>query len=230
MSLRPASSLLALADVFGVLGSRDWEQETLDAAAMRIVTLLGASACTISRLDSDTLVDTAGWAPGGWELEREVGYHISDYPTTAEILRTGVPRVLGLAQPDVDPGEALVLHRVGMRSVLILTLGSPPRPWGLVEIYAVRDRAFGEDDIAVAQLLSSHLAALLTQHAHAEQVQRVYAGTQFDARCVEALEAALARRDAAPKLTLRRLRVAAATRGPSARPGLRGPGTAQGRS
>jgi HD domain/GAF domain len=176
-SLRPASSLLALADVFGTLGALNGEQETLDAAAMRIVTLLGASACTISRLEGQTVVDTAGWAPGGWELEREVGYHLSDYPTTAEILRTGTPRVLGLAQADVDPGEAFVLRRLGMRSVLILSLGSPPRPWGLVEVYSNRDRLFSEDDVAVAQLLGSHLAALLTQHAHAAQVQRVYRET-----------------------------------------------------
>jgi hypothetical protein len=176
-SLRPASSLLALANVFDALGALDGEQETLDAAAMRLVTLLGASACTISRLVSDTLVDTAGYAPGGWVLEREVGYHISDYPTTARILRTGVPRVLGLAQPDLDRGEAFVLRRVGMRSVLILPLGSAPRPWGLVEIYDKRERTFSEDDIAVAQLLGAHLAALLNQHAHAAQVQRLYRET-----------------------------------------------------
>jgi hypothetical protein len=160
-----------------VLGALDGEQETLDAAAMRIVTLLGASACTISRLESTTLVDTAGYAPNGWTLEREIGYLLSDYPITAQILRTGAPRVVGLAERDVDAGEAFVLRRLGMRSVLILALGSPPRPWGLVEVYDKRDRVFSEDDIAVAQLLTSHLAALLVQHEHAAQVQRVYRET-----------------------------------------------------
>jgi HD-GYP domain-containing protein (c-di-GMP phosphodiesterase class II) len=123
------------------------------------------------------LVDTAGYAPGGWELERGVGYLVSDYPTTAVILRTGVPRLIGLSQTDVDRSEAFVLRRLGMRTVLILALGSPPTPWGLVEIYDSRDRRFSEDDIAVAQLLAGHLAALLHQHAHAAQVQRVYRET-----------------------------------------------------
>ena len=86
-------------------------------------------------------------------LGDEAAYRIADFPLTADVLASGEPRSLSFADGDVDPAEAFILRDLGMNALLMLPIRVSGRSWGLVELYEMRFRRFGEDDIAVAQFL-----------------------------------------------------------------------------
>lgn len=81
-------------------------------------------------------------------------YRISDFPLTAETLRTSEPRAVSFVHGDVDPAEAFILRELGMNA-LLLPLRVRGRPWGLVELYEMRLRQFTEDDVAIAGFLTA---------------------------------------------------------------------------
>jgi hypothetical protein len=58
-------------------------------------------------------------------------------------------------QGDVDPAEAFILRELGMNALLLLPLHVAGRPWGLVELYEMRLRQFTEDDVAIAEFLTT---------------------------------------------------------------------------
>ena len=84
----------------------------------------------------------------------DAAYRISDFPLTAEALRTGEPRAVSFLHGDVDPAEAFILRELAMNALLLLPLRVESRPWGLVELYEMRLREFSEDDIAIAGFLT----------------------------------------------------------------------------
>jgi hypothetical protein len=152
-------------------------QLVLASAARELRDLLGATACLVSRIEGDTLVDAAVYSLVPWTHEEDTGYLLADYPLTVDVLETGTPRIASLADPGVDPSEAFVLRRVGMGSVLLLRIRATGRPWGLVEVYADDGRAFDAEEVAVAELLLVQVEALLDRFAHEEALQRVYRET-----------------------------------------------------
>ena len=145
-----------LADVVTATAAIESE-ETVDGVCNRlcksIVFVVGATACSASRVVGDYLVDATEHALREVWLGDEAAYRISDFPLTAEALRTGQPRPVSFLDDDVDPAEAFVLRELGMNALLMLPLHVDGRPWGLVELYEMRLRRFSEDDIAVAQFL-----------------------------------------------------------------------------
>ena len=48
---------------------------------------------------------------------------------------------------------AFILRDLGMNALLMLPIRVDGRSWGLIELYEMRLRRFGADDIAVAQFL-----------------------------------------------------------------------------
>jgi diguanylate cyclase (GGDEF)-like protein len=145
-----------LADAMAAASAIESE-ETAEAVCMRLckglVFVVGATACSASRVVGDYVVDVTNHALREISLGDEAAYRISDFPITAEALRTGEPRALSFADGDVDPSEAFVLRDLGMNALLMLPLQVRGKVWGLVELYEMRLRRFGEDDIAVAQFL-----------------------------------------------------------------------------
>ena len=101
----------------------------------------------------DYIVDATDHALREVSLGDEAAYRISDFPLTAEVLRTGEPRAVSFADGDVEPAEAFILRDLGMNALMMLPVMIRGRAWGLVELYEMRLRRFGEDDIAVAQFL-----------------------------------------------------------------------------
>jgi len=69
------------------------------------------------------------------------------------VLRTGEPRAVSFSDGDVDPAEAFILRELGMNALLMLPIRVAGASWGLIELYEMRLRRFGPDDIAVAQFL-----------------------------------------------------------------------------
>lgn len=133
-------------------------EETVDGVCDRLckslVFVVGATGCMTSRVVGEHVVDTTEHALREVRLSEDAAYRIADFPLTEEVLRTGTPRAVSLAEGDVDRAEAFVLRDLGMNALLMLPLVVAGKPWGLVELYEMRLRTFGEDEIAVAQFLT----------------------------------------------------------------------------
>ncbi len=133
-------------------------ETTVDAICERLckslVFVVGATACSASRVVGEYLVDASEHALREVWLGHEAAYRISDFPLTAETLRSGEPRAVSFLQGDVDPAEAFILRELAMNALLLLPLRVEGRPWGLVEVYEMRLREFTEDDIAIAVFLT----------------------------------------------------------------------------
>jgi diguanylate cyclase (GGDEF)-like protein len=145
-----------LADAMTAAKAIDAE-ETVDAICSRLcktlVFVVGATACSASRVLGDYIVDATEHALREVSLGDEAAYRIADFPLTAEVLRSSEPRFVSFADGDVDPSEAFILRDLGMNALLMLPLQVHGRAWGLVELYEMRLRRFSEEDVAVAQFL-----------------------------------------------------------------------------
>jgi len=133
-------------------------EETVEGVCTRLckalVFVVGATGCSASRVAGDLIVDATKHALREVSLGDEAAYRIADFPLTADVLVSGEPRSLSFAEGgDVDPAEAFILRELGMKALLMLPVRVSGRSWGLVELYEMRLRRFGEDDIAVAQFL-----------------------------------------------------------------------------
>ncbi len=140
-------------------------EESVEAVCSRLckalVFVVGATGCSASRVVGDFLVDATEHALREVSLGDEAAYRIDDFPLTAEVLRTGSPRAISFAEGDVDPAEAFILRELGMNALLMLPLQVAGRPWGLIELYEMRLRTFADDDIAVAEFLTTQAARRL---------------------------------------------------------------------
>ncbi len=140
--------------------------------AKALVFTIGATACTVSRVKGDLLVDTSGHALREVSLGDEAAYRIADFPLTAETLGSGEPRTVSFVDDDVDPAEAFILRELGMNAVLMIPLEVAGQSWGLVELYEMRLRRFTHDDIGVAQFLSNRAERRLELVSPTEPRQR----------------------------------------------------------
>jgi hypothetical protein len=95
----------------------------------------------------DVLVQVAEHAPDGRSFQLGRGFLVSQFPTTAEVLRSGKASAVDLDDPAADPAEAAVLRDLAVRGVLMLALRDGPTAWGLVELYRLDPPAFAPDDV-----------------------------------------------------------------------------------
>ena len=146
----------ALAEVVSAALAIDAET-TPDGVCSRLckwlVFVVGATACSASRLVGDLVIDSTKHALREVSLGDEASYRLSDFPVTAETLESGEPRAVSFLDGDVDPAEAFILRELGMNAVLLLPLHVAGKPWGLVELYEMRLRRFTDDDLVVARFL-----------------------------------------------------------------------------
>lgn len=127
--------------------------DALGNIADALVGDLDADACAISRVIGDVLILVSERVPGDVTLQQGQGYLVSDYPQTAEVLATGAPRALTLADDNVDEAEARILRSYGFGALLMLRLLLGGETWGLVEVYRVEPRRFTDAEIARASEL-----------------------------------------------------------------------------
>jgi diguanylate cyclase (GGDEF)-like protein len=157
-----------------------WEttpRAMLDSAARHLTAILGGTACLVSRLDGDLLVDAARYAPPPVSLLDGYTYLLEDYPLTRSVIESGRPAAISLLDQDVDPSEAFVLRELRMEAVLILPLRVSGKAWGLVEVYDSRPRRFADAELQLAELVVGQAGALLAQFQHGEAVERLYRET-----------------------------------------------------
>ena len=143
-----------------------WAEETpaalLERLCKTLTFVVGGTGCVASRVVGDVVYDAARHSLRDVHFGDEAAYVISDFPLTAEALRTGRSRSVSFLEGDVDRSEAFVLRELGMSCVLLLPLLVDDVPWGLVELYDVRLRHFSEVDRAIAEFLVGQAARRLS--------------------------------------------------------------------
>jgi diguanylate cyclase (GGDEF)-like protein len=160
---RDASVLAEAIEAASAIEAEDTVDGVCDRLCKALVFVVGATACSTSRVVGDLIVDTLGHSLREVSLGHEVAYRIADFPLTEEVLRTGRTRTLSFLDEDVDPAEAFILRELGMNAVLILPLHVAGEPWGLVELYEMRLRRFSDDAVAVAQFLAGQAERRLAE-------------------------------------------------------------------
>jgi len=100
-----------------------------------LVDEVGGVGCIVSRVIGDVLVQVAEHAPGGRTFQLGRGFLVSQFPTTAEVLESGLPRAVSAGDDDADAAEVAVLTDLSTDAVLMLALDGPRGAWGLVELY-----------------------------------------------------------------------------------------------
>jgi putative nucleotidyltransferase with HDIG domain len=152
-------------------------QRMLRVAARELTLMLSAEACLISKLEDGLLKEVADFSTSERQVARGVNYYLADYPATAEVLDSGVPRSISTADPAADPGELFVLREMEMAAVLLVPVTVDIGVWGLIEVYDVRARDFSGLERQIAELAMTHVAACITGFEHAENAQQLYRET-----------------------------------------------------
>jgi putative nucleotidyltransferase with HDIG domain len=183
----PRSQPIALpsaADPFGRLvaftravSTERVSQRMLRAASKELTLLLEAEAALVSQLEEGLLREIADYARSGRQVARGLSYYLADYPATEAVLEAGVPWGISSDDRGADPAELFVLREMQMQSVLLVPLVVGDEPWGLIEIYDSRPRAFSAPERHLAELAGSQIAALLFAFEHEERAQRLYRET-----------------------------------------------------
>ena len=113
---------------------RSRPRQTVEGVCARLckalVFVVGATACSASRVLGDYIVDATEHALREVSLGDEAAYRIADFPLTADVLRSGEPRAVSFMDGDVDPSEAFILRDLGMNALLMLPIRVGGRMWG----------------------------------------------------------------------------------------------------
>jgi putative nucleotidyltransferase with HDIG domain len=181
-SLQPrgVTELSGLSEAFSALSRAPTREGLLESAARHFTEMLGGTACSISRLDDRVLREVGFYWPPPYEhyasFER-CGYLLEDYPASRDVIESGKPLAVSLSDDGADPSEVFLLREIGMHALLMLPLNLEGRPWGLVEVYEAGARRFAEPDLSVAEIVATHVGALLSRFENADSVQRLYRET-----------------------------------------------------
>jgi transcriptional regulator with GAF, ATPase, and Fis domain len=133
------------------------------AAARTFVEVLGAPACTISRVIGDLLVDLVQHQKSGEARRLGHGYLISDYPLTRAVIEERRPYTVSRDEPGADPSEVRLLNELGYDSLLMVAIEAEDGAWGLIEVYGEEARRFEDDELRSAQRLADEVGRLLRQ-------------------------------------------------------------------
>ena len=131
--------------------------DSLSHAAAALVEALDADACAISRVLGDVLLLVTEHTLPGTTLLVGQGYLVSEYPETQQVLATGRPRTVCVADAEVDPAEDRVLRDLGFASMLMLPLELAGERWGLVEVYRAAPKPFGPAEMRAASVVLAEL-------------------------------------------------------------------------
>jgi GAF domain-containing protein len=133
--------------------------DLLAETARELVDRLKADASGVSRVIGDVLILVTECAPEGRTLQLGQGYLVPDYPATQDVLVTGTPRALTIADEGVDEEEARVLGELGFASLLMMRLQIGGVTWALVEVYRGDPVAFDDEDVRVAAEILARTSA-----------------------------------------------------------------------
>ncbi|MEZ5098878.1 MAG: diguanylate cyclase [Thermoleophilia bacterium] len=168
------SELSGVTAAIAELGRATTERGLLETACRQIASVLGASACSISRLEGEVLRESTAHAPHPLRAASGWGVVLGAAPLARAALERGRPASATVADRAVDPEVANALGEARMASVLTLPLLLLDRPWGVVEVFDARPRDFSAAEAAIGELMVSQVAAMLAHEQHAESLRRLY--------------------------------------------------------
>jgi putative nucleotidyltransferase with HDIG domain len=149
----------------------------LRIASRHLTLLLNAKACLVSQAENGLLREVADYAGTTRQIARELGYYLTDYPTTAEVLMTGKLCSVSADDPGADPAELFVLREMDMQAVLLVPIIVEGQGWGLIEVYDTRRRVFSGLERHLAEVAATQVGSLLASYEHEARAQRVYSET-----------------------------------------------------
>ena len=158
----PSRSRFTAGDTSGVAPSA--VPQLLSGTARRLVEILdGATACVVSRVIGDLLVDLTQHSNSG-RIDAGQEYLVSDFPLTQQVIESGEPQVVVVSDPDADPAEADLLRRIGFESLLMIPLETSGSSWGLLEVYG-DERGFSGADVETASAVAAETGRKLEELA-----------------------------------------------------------------
>ncbi|HEY6606994.1 MAG TPA: HD domain-containing phosphohydrolase [Gaiellaceae bacterium] len=173
-SAEPLSKLVSLSRA---IAAEQVSQRMLRVASRELTLLLNAEACLVSQLEGGLLREVADYARSERQVARGLSYYLADYPATAAVLESRVPCSISADDPGADSAEVFVLREMEMQAVLLVPVVVEKRPWGLIEIYDSRTRAFPGPERHLAELATAQIGGLLAAFEHEERAQRLYRET-----------------------------------------------------
>src|SRR3954463_9226100 len=132
------------------------------------VVVLDASACTISRVIGDLLVDLVQHQRSGKPNRLGHGYLISDYPVTRAGIETREPHTVYAGDAEADEAETTLLAELGFDSLLMLAIPAKDAAWGL----GAGDgdgRRFEPADVEAARALATEAGGVIDRLSQAGQ-------------------------------------------------------------
>jgi putative nucleotidyltransferase with HDIG domain len=173
-SAEPLSKLVSLSRA---IADEQVSQRMLRVAGRELTLLLNAEACLVSQLEGGLLREVADYSRSDQQVARGLSYYLSDYPATEAVLESRVPCSISADDPGADAAEVFVLREMDMQAVLLVPLVVEKRPWGLIEVYDSRTRAFPAPERHLAELAAAQIGGLLAAFEHEERAQRLYRET-----------------------------------------------------
>jgi putative nucleotidyltransferase with HDIG domain len=173
-SAEPLSRLVSLSRA---IAAEQVSQRMLRVASRELTLLLNAEACLVSQLEGGLLREVADYARSGRQVARGLSYYLADYPATEAVLESRVPCSISADDPGADSAEVFVLREMEMQAVLLVPVVVEKRPWGLIEVYDSRTRAFPGPERHLAELAAAQIGGLLAAFEHEERAQRLYRET-----------------------------------------------------
>jgi putative nucleotidyltransferase with HDIG domain len=173
-SAEPLSRLVSLSRA---IAAEQVSQRMLRVASRELTLLLNAEACLVSQLEDGLLREVADHARFERQVARGLSYYLADYPATEAVLESRVPCSISADDPGADAAELFVLREMEMQAVLLVPVVVEKRPWGLIEIYDSRTRAFPGPERHLAELAAAQIGGLLAAFEHEERAQRLYRET-----------------------------------------------------
>lgn len=151
----------ALLDAVAAISTPIEVRGIAEEVARQMVRFTDADVCAVSRWNSqdDTIVLWVEYRRGEAHASSipYLPYKASTYPSTQEVLTSGIPKQLHMTDPDLDDGERILMQGMDARSVLLLPLVANDITIGLIELFeTTHDRAFTPDEIANILVLAEH--------------------------------------------------------------------------
>ena len=132
----------------------------LHTAAAEAANELGVDVIAVSVVGQD---DVLRQVTSVGEAIDTVGYSLSDYPATDNVLRTGQSVEVHVSDSNADEAEVELLRKMDAASLLMMPLSIGDRPIGILELIQRRHRRWTTHDIANGRGLATHLGHALSR-------------------------------------------------------------------
>jgi len=159
--LEPAQAARTPRDRLALMLSSASRWEDVDAVLTLIAMTLAANQAYLSRLDprGSYVVLVAAHGQPAYDMP----YPLAEYPTSAAVLESGVPRRVSIHDPAADPREVELLIAEGMVTALLHPVRADGETVGLLEIYSAQEREWTPEEHDYLEFVSGHLGGVLTR-------------------------------------------------------------------